>query len=414
MPITPPQNIDLLPEAPSRLNAPDVFIERADTWVNALPTFGQQVDTLGQQVYEYALETEGTATAAIFAANATAWVSGFNYAEGQVVWSPSNKQTYRRNSPGWGAMDPADGDANWTQISGGGGGGGLPNPQDRMGVLIADPSAMFSVMGNSGQWPALVAVGNSGFPFTVPGNFNRSILIQSESSLFFRPWVAEVTDWVNDPAGPFQDFLTPTSETWGRWNQVGNSNTFSVGVGGSTSIQSKLFLGSNTVTPSSSTLSIQDGATSQVEICANNLPRGYLTAAGNNFEIWSNTYNTTLTLKVPNGAGIVFDKDRVRFIIGGTTVGPDVGFLNIPIAVAMATPGRMFPVTAAVTVPIGAGELTYGVYNDSSVPISLSPAGGLTMRKVGTNTTGALTLAPRGMAFFWYRDANQVIVSGAD
>lgn len=41
------------------------------------------------------------------------WVSGTNYTEGTVVWSPSDYQYYMRKTTGAGATDPASDSANW-------------------------------------------------------------------------------------------------------------------------------------------------------------------------------------------------------------------------------------------------------------------------------------------------------------
>ena len=51
-------------------------------------------------------------------AGASMWVSGTTYALGNVVWSPSNYQTYRRIIAGAGTTDPASDATNWVLVSG--------------------------------------------------------------------------------------------------------------------------------------------------------------------------------------------------------------------------------------------------------------------------------------------------------
>lgn len=41
------------------------------------------------------------------------WVTGTNYTEGMVVWSPTDYQYYMRKTTGAGATDPASDSANW-------------------------------------------------------------------------------------------------------------------------------------------------------------------------------------------------------------------------------------------------------------------------------------------------------------
>ena len=54
-------------------------------------------------------------------AQATEWVSGTTYAEGDCVWSPIDYQTYRRAIAGAGTTDPSIDDTNWAILTSPGG-----------------------------------------------------------------------------------------------------------------------------------------------------------------------------------------------------------------------------------------------------------------------------------------------------
>ena len=54
---------------------------------------------------------------AISAVNASKWVSGTSYAIGDVRWSPTNYQSYRRKTAGSGTTDPASDTTNWALLS---------------------------------------------------------------------------------------------------------------------------------------------------------------------------------------------------------------------------------------------------------------------------------------------------------
>lgn len=59
-------------------------------------------------------EAQAHATAAAAASNAPQWVTGTIYAEGVVVWSPSNYLPYRRKAPGGVSnTDPVDDASGW-------------------------------------------------------------------------------------------------------------------------------------------------------------------------------------------------------------------------------------------------------------------------------------------------------------
>ena len=66
-----------------------------------------------------AMEASVSATASAVAAGVVPWVSGTAYAVGNVVFSPSSFQTYRRRSSGAGSIDPVSDMTNWEPISSG-------------------------------------------------------------------------------------------------------------------------------------------------------------------------------------------------------------------------------------------------------------------------------------------------------
>lgn len=91
--------------------------------------------------------------------------------------------------------------------------------------------------------------------------------------------------------------------------------------------------------------------------------------------------------------------------------GTALGYLDIPIAAALER-GKIYPISAGITVNTGTAAYAYGVYNDSAVAITLTQGAGLTLRKAGTATSGNLTLAPYGLAAIWYRSSTEAVVNG--
>lgn len=113
-----------LPTPPSR-DDPANFAARGDTFLGALPDFATEANALAVDVNDdatsaasSALTATGAATTAVNASGASAWVSGTTYAIGNVVWSPTSYQTYRRKTNGAGTTDPVSDTTNWTQLSG--------------------------------------------------------------------------------------------------------------------------------------------------------------------------------------------------------------------------------------------------------------------------------------------------------
>lgn len=135
----PAPTISTLPTPPSRSDAPDVFSDRADSFLGALPTFVSQANALGSYLdgVGTAVDADAIAAAASAAAASTSasnastaaaaaaatadvtlWVSGTTYSAGANVWSPISYQTYRRKTTGGGTTDPSSDATNWEQISG--------------------------------------------------------------------------------------------------------------------------------------------------------------------------------------------------------------------------------------------------------------------------------------------------------
>ena len=106
--------ITTLPTPPSRSD-PASFATRADDFLAALPDFGDECNTVAAEVNANATAAEAAALRAE-EAGAAKWVSGTTYAEGIIVWSPANYQTYRRKSAGGGTTDPSGDPTNWAHL----------------------------------------------------------------------------------------------------------------------------------------------------------------------------------------------------------------------------------------------------------------------------------------------------------
>lgn len=87
--------ITALPAAPSRADAPETFVAKADAFVAALAVLVTEMNL------------------AIASANQTKWISGTTYAIGDEVWSPTDFQAYRRKTAGAGTTDPSADSTSW-------------------------------------------------------------------------------------------------------------------------------------------------------------------------------------------------------------------------------------------------------------------------------------------------------------
>lgn len=76
--------------------------------------------------------------------------------------------------------------------------------------------------------------------------------------------------------------------------------------------------------------------------------------------------------------------------------------------------GEVVAASGTITVPASvflAGDVI-AVYNDTAVNVSIVQGASLTLRLVGTATTGNRTLAQRGWATIWFRSATEAVISG--
>lgn len=129
-----------LPTAPARTDPPATFITRADAFLAAMVTMQTELNTsigamntdiagiaanvTAAQAAQTGAETaetnaEAAQAAAESAANATLWVSGTSYSEGDVVYSPSNYKSYRAKTSFTSTTDPAFDSPNWVNLTGG-------------------------------------------------------------------------------------------------------------------------------------------------------------------------------------------------------------------------------------------------------------------------------------------------------
>lgn len=133
-----PTNVNALPTAPNRNTQTDplTYSQTADAWAGALPVWTTQVNNIAANVnfnadsaFDSAAESlvaknaaeaaeaaaQAAQAAAEAASNATEWVSGQAYVEGDVVWSPINYLSYRANTNTSGTTDPSL-SADWTGL----------------------------------------------------------------------------------------------------------------------------------------------------------------------------------------------------------------------------------------------------------------------------------------------------------
>jgi hypothetical protein len=124
--------ISALPDAPNPLtDSQSSYNSKALAFTQALPTLVTEINTVagevntaktGAETAETNAEAaqaaaEAAALQAQAAANVDEWVSGTSYTEGDCVWSPTDRQTYRRKVTGGGTTDPSADSTNWQIIT---------------------------------------------------------------------------------------------------------------------------------------------------------------------------------------------------------------------------------------------------------------------------------------------------------
>lgn len=122
---------------PPSSDDPVNFDARADAKVADDVAKVAEYNALAENVYDNAVEAEGSASDALTAkaaaesaqaaaqanadaaaasAGATAWNAATNYSSGVRVWSSIDQQLYRRVVPGVSATDPANDSTNWALV----------------------------------------------------------------------------------------------------------------------------------------------------------------------------------------------------------------------------------------------------------------------------------------------------------
>ena len=76
--------------------------------------------------------------------------------------------------------------------------------------------------------------------------------------------------------------------------------------------------------------------------------------------------------------------------------------------------GQTILTTGALTIPANVfnGGDRFRVYNDTAAGIILAQGAGLTLRLAGTAQVGSLTVLQRGIAYVWFTNAAEAVVSG--
>lgn len=101
------------------------------------------------------------------------------------------------------------------------------------------------------------------------------------------------------------------------------------------------------------------------------------------------------------------------------TNGIEIGYKIIPGIASQATAtigarGECFAQTGGITIPaniFGVGDC-FSIYNDTAGNITITQGAALTLRLVGTASTGNRTLALRGWCTVWFRSTTEAVISG--
>lgn len=94
----------------------DAFLPRLDPWALEVNAVEANITDKEGNAAVSALSASISAAAAAASSSVSMWVSG-SYAAGVCVWSPADKQTYRKNTTGSTSTDPSADAANWTRLT---------------------------------------------------------------------------------------------------------------------------------------------------------------------------------------------------------------------------------------------------------------------------------------------------------
>lgn len=98
---------------PSRFATRDTYNDSASLFGASLGSFSSAAGALLTQC----LADSARVAALAETRGAIKWISGTSYADGFVVWSPSNFMTYRRKGAGGGTTDPSADSTNWQELT---------------------------------------------------------------------------------------------------------------------------------------------------------------------------------------------------------------------------------------------------------------------------------------------------------
>lgn len=99
----------------------------------------------------------------------------------------------------------------------------------------------------------------------------------------------------------------------------------------------------------------------------------------------------------------------------------NVGYRNVPRVAstgetaAASIVGKCYSTSGTITIPnstFAAGD-AFSIFNSTSSPVTIGQGSGLTLRLVGTATTGDRTLSGYGFASIWFESASVAIAMGA-
>ena len=157
---------------------------------------------------------------------------------------------------------------------------------------------------------------------------------------------------------------------------------------------------------------------------------GYLDSYDHTAGAWRPAYLRGSIARVYCGGVLVMDASstNVAFPLGATLGGYAAGYLGIPknaqnsaYTIAAADQGKVIfsenvagqtvtiPANATVAIPV---EAAIAIRNRGSNPITVSPAGGVTLRWAGSASTGARTVATDGFAALYQEKADEWVISG--